>query len=158
MRHKMKRTYRVTTIGLLSVLLALSVLASAQQPTVNCPSDDVNPKAPKYRIGFAGHARGKDCELLLYISIDPGRFSREDMVALADRLNKDFCYEKRLTAIILDDYDAAKHPLRNKKAYWDAERGSYHLDRERYRQYIKFSTARGKPADEVVVNLDAQIK
>jgi len=151
-----RRRYKV--IIALSTL-GFAVLAGAQQPAMKCPPDSTPPTAPEYRIGLAGHGTKKfECELFLFISIDPSHFAREDMLALADRLNKDFCYERQLTAIILDDYYAARHPLRNTKKYWAAERGKYHLDRDRREEYIKFSTARGKPWDEVVIDLNAEIK
>jgi hypothetical protein len=52
------------------------------------------------------------------------------MVSLARRLNKDFGYENELNVMILDEYNAARHPMRNSTSYCEAERGLYHLNRE----------------------------
>ena len=143
---------RRSIIVLLSIFLGLAI-AVAQEPTLKCPSYDIDPTAPKYQIGRAAHAKTESCALYIYISIDATHFVRDDMVKLAKRLNQDFCFEKKLTAIILDDSYAARHPLRNTKSYWDAERGSYHLDRLGGEENIKFSTSRGKPSDEITIDL-----
>lgn len=137
----------------LLMLFALSLVSRGQQP-MKCPVDDADSKEPAYKIGLAAHSTKSDGHLYLYISVDPTHFTRKDMQALAQRLNRDFCFEKKLTAILLDDYYAARHPLRNTKSYWDAERGIYHFDRNKGRGYIKFSTARGKRKDEIVIDLN----
>jgi len=146
------------TIVSLFFVAGLAAYGVAQQRAGKCPPDVVDLKAPAYRIGLAAHGTKKNCELFLYISVEPHHFFREDMLALAERLNNDFCYERQLTVIFLDDYYAARHPIRNTKTYWDAERGIYHLDRNTGRAYIKFSTSRDKPKDEVVIELDSRGK
>src|SRR5438132_794320 len=113
--------------SVLLMLTALSVFTGGQQQPMRCPVDDVDSKEPAYRIGLAGHATKANGDFYLYISLQPEHFVRKDMLALAQRLNRDFCFEKKITAILLDDYHAARHPLRSSKAYWDAERGIYHL-------------------------------
>lgn len=73
--------------------LRLAILAAAQRPAMKCPSNLIDPKAPEYRIGLAGHGTKKfEGDLYLFIRIDPSHFVREDMLALAERLNKGFCY------------------------------------------------------------------
>lgn len=148
---------RITITGLI-LFNGLTTNTGAQQQGVKCPSDDVDSKAPAYRIGLAAHATKGSRELYLYVSVDASHFVRQDMLLLAQRLNDDFCYEKRLIVVLLDDYQAARHPLRNSKAYWNAERGIYHLNRNTGRQYIKFSTSREKPKDEVVIELKSAVK
>jgi hypothetical protein len=138
--------------------LGFAVMVAAQQPAMKCP-DLTDRKGPEYRIGLAGHGTKKfEGDLYLFISIDPSHFVREDMLALAERLNKDFCYERRLTAVILDDYYAARHPMRNTKEYRDAERGKYYLNRNSGENYIKFSPERGKPWNEVAIDLKAETR
>ncbi len=154
----MKRKRPTMTVAVLSLFLIFAVLAGAQQAATKCPCNDIDPKAPEYRIGLASHSAKKGCELYLFISVDATHFVREDMVALAHQLNRDFCYEKRVSAIILDDYAAARSPFRNIKFYLEAERGIYKLNRESGEQYIKFSTARDKPKDEVVIDLSTSSK
>jgi len=151
-------TPRPYNITLTLCILGFAVLAGAQERAVKCLPNSTAQKAPEYRIGVAGHSIKEACELYIFISVDPGHFVREDMLALANRLNQDFCYEKRLTAVIVDDDYAARHPMRNTKVYRDAERGRYHLNRDSREQYIKFSTARGKPWNEVVIDLNAETK
>jgi hypothetical protein len=158
MRTIMRQQRTKIGTGLLLLFAGLAAFTGAQQRPVKCPSEDVKPTAPGYRIGLAAHSKKNGCELYLYISVDPSHFVREDMLALAERLNQDFCYEKQLTAILLDDYYAARHPLRNTKAYWDAERGTYYFDRKTGRQFIKFSTSRDKRKDEVEIDLNFKAK
>jgi len=154
----MRQQCNKVRVGLLLLFAVLAAFTAAQQGPVKCPSEDVKPTGSAYRIGLAAHSKKNSCELYLYISVDPSRFVREDMLALAERLNHDFCYENQLIVILLDDYYAARHPLRNTKAYWDAERGTYYLDRKTGRQFIKFSTSRDKPKDEVEIDLSFKAK
>ena len=101
------------TIVSLFFVAGLAAYGVAQQRAGKCPPDVVDLKAPAYRIGLAAHGTKKNCELFLYISVEPRHFFREDMLALAERLNNDFCYESQLTVIFLDDYYAARHPIRH---------------------------------------------
>ena len=89
--------------------------------------------------------------------MDSKHFNRDDMIALARRLNKDFRREQRVTFVICDEYETAKDPgvvydlLRREPP--PALRGFYEIDRVSGREGISFSTERGKPTSEIFVDL-----
>lgn len=81
------------------------------------------------------------------------------MVTLAHRLKSDFCNEPRLGVFIFDDHPAAEsyagimddNPTytRDKAAL----RGFYSLDRAVDKEYVIFSTKRGRAVDETKITL-----
>ena len=95
---------------LIGLLLLIGVytptLALAQQSKASCPPKGVvrNPTAPLYKIGRVGYsAPNHPREVFIFISIEPKYFVRDDMIALARELNRAYCWEQRVSVIILDD-------------------------------------------------------
>lgn len=75
---------------------------------------------------------------------------------MAQKLNDDFSNERRVVATILDDERIAQNPPPAGAEYSlfdEVNRGQYYLDRAKGYEYIAFSTERGKPANQVVINL-----
>jgi len=114
--------------------------------------------APGFRIGRIRRTVEKGVPiLLLQISVEPEHFNKADMMALARRLKGDFCKEKQLNVAICDDVRAAMDThlifdlLRNEPNA--GLRGGYDLDRVNGKESISFSTKRGRPLDEVKINL-----
>ena len=126
---------------------------TASQQIVKPPHKNKN--APTYRIGYK--ARFKDEKLLVQISVAPKYFNRQHMLALAQRLNKDFRSEQKLIVIVCDEYKAAKSPSLMDTLLIPprslALRGVYELERVSGKESIRFSTERDKPLDEVVADL-----
>ena|SRR2546429_8986317 len=121
-----------------------------------CVVKSREPNAPDYLVGQVRHTGDdKPSEIYVLISIEPKQFKKEQMIALARQLKKDFCKEIRFGVIIFDDYMAARYVtyLSITKDLEKAQRGFYHIDRKKRSEYIQFSTARGKPLDEVRINL-----
>lgn len=140
--------------------LVVAASALAQKPE-KCRVKGKDPHAPRYRL--ARHertVRGPDT-LTIYISVDPRRFDRESMVALARRLKEDFCREPRITAFIFSDRRAAERlifsteRLPNYESDISKLRGGYHLDRASGEEYVSFSPDPLKPREEVRINLGA---
>lgn len=149
------RSYLCATVTLIFICLEFTVA----QETINCSHKALSNKAPKYRIGYRLRAKDKPSALRLHISIGPKYFNRADMIALAKHLNKDFQREKELDVVICDDYETAKSPgiiydlLKREPPL--ALRGFYELDRGSSKEGISFSTERGKPLDEIDINLSS---
>jgi hypothetical protein len=118
-----------------------------------------SPASPKESVEYKiGRRRFLERPQMLHlqISIAPALFVREKMDALAQKLNSDFSNERKVGATILDDEQIAQNPPPVGAAYPFFEkvnRGQYYLDRAKGYEYIAFSTERGRPANEVVINL-----
>lgn len=118
--------------------------------------------APKYRIGYKWRTKENPSILVVQISINPDHFNREDMIALAQQLNKDFRREPKLNVAVCDEYQAAKSSglindlLMHRSP--PALRAYYELDRVTGKEGISFSTARGKPLDEIDIDLSKLVK
>jgi hypothetical protein len=153
---------KLTATFSLCLLLALLIRApvvSAQtlgNQTKHPTESTDNPEAPPYKTGRVTHsAPNYPPETAIFISIEPKYFTRADMQALAGELDRAYSAEKRFVVIFLDDYDALIHtsPIHNTRAYLAARRGYYRNDRTTGEEFIQFSTERGKPIDEVKLNL-----
>ncbi len=112
--------------------------------------------APCYRIRHVTYnSPDYPREIVIVISVDPKHFVKEDMMALAYDLRKLYLSEARYGAIILDDDEVALHtsPLHRKEEYLRARRAFYYRNRSTGEEYIQFSSERGKPWNEVKINL-----
>lgn len=134
---------------LLAVALAAAAGSAAPEATSNCHKTVRDPSAPAYRLGRKFHLTSGLLEFSAQVSVEPRYFTRESMAALARQLNADFCNEKRIQVIIVDDYRAATEwdPVHLSNWYAPAERGSYYLDRLSGEEHIEFSTRRGRGMD-----------
>ena len=109
-----------------------------------------------YKIGQSKRISSEPGEIYLILSLSPESFTRDQMVELAKRLNKDFHEEQKLSADIVDDEKLARTIIPAGDSYSvlvARQRGEYYLDRIKGYEYISFSTKRGRPANEIVVNL-----
>ncbi|MEA2203720.1 MAG: hypothetical protein QOE77_496 [Blastocatellia bacterium] len=92
-----------------------------------------------------------------HISVEAKHFNRDEMIALARRLNKDFRREKLVSVVICDEYKTAKDHdivydlLRREPP--PGLRGFYEIDRVSGKEGISFSTERGKPTGETYIDL-----
>jgi hypothetical protein len=117
-------------------------------------------RAPEYRIGDSWRTATGSATQALQISINPRHFNRKDMMALARQLNKDFSHESRVAIYIFDSYRSAQtfsiishSPTYNRD--FKAFRGFYLLDRNMGKEYIEFSSARGRPRNEIRIEFDS---
>lgn len=126
----------------------------AAQRNMNCRSETNRP-APRYRTGWKTYSVEGPKTLFLAISIDARRFSRDDLMALAQRINEVYCREQRLVVAILDDYRAARAFAPTNEKLWFKQhwRGDYFLDRNSGEEELSFSTTPDKPKNEVKLTL-----
>jgi hypothetical protein len=145
--------------SLIICFLLFEPVLLARQELVKCKYESKE-LAPKYRIGWRTYSVAGPKTLLLAISIDTHHFSRDEMVALAHRIKRDFCRERKLDIAILDSYKAARAfaPTIEKEWFQKHWRGDYFLDRDSGEERITFSTVPDRPRDEVIVNLGATIQ
>ena len=92
---------------------------------------------------------------VVVVSVNPKHFNRDDMMALAMELNKKFQEKSKLKIGLSDDENVARLFATGRaeySTYEASERGRYYLDRTACREYIQFSSQRGKPRQ--TLNLD----
>lgn len=132
-------------------------------PTEQQPKKCAIPKklGGKYKLVSIGHSVEGPLTLGLRVVVKPENFSREYMLQFAQRVKLEYCNEQRITVVIFDDYLAAKSArivvdyLVGRDAAPEL-RGFYSLDRTTGEEGIQFSTVRGKPADEIVIDLSSK--
>jgi hypothetical protein len=116
---------------------------------------DSSPTIPEVTYKVATSMRSR-IELILEIVVKPEDFTHDKMVMLARQLNKDYLGESRMYAVIFDSEEAARNYNPAGGSYSISkklERGEYFLDRIKGREYINFSSQRGKPVDEIKIIL-----
>src|SRR5215510_4047548 len=100
-----------TGFCLMTARLILAVAVDEARPSepgsAQCERQKMK-RIVKYRVARFERTVAGPSTLVLYVSIDPRHFNRDDMVLLAGELNRDFCEEPRLTVLIFSDYRAAK--------------------------------------------------
>ena len=115
----------------------------------------------EYKIGQSFLTLEDVPMLIVQVSIQSKAFNRSDMIELVKELKARFPDQPKLFARVFDSYPSAKsfvpHPhsrtyVRDNKSL----RGYYSLDRKSGKEYIQFSSAPGKPRDEVEIELTAR--
>lgn len=109
-------------------------------------------EVPAYKIGPTLRRPNKTPALTLYVTVGPASFNPASMRALGHALNQRFCKDRTIEAIIVDDNRATTvwDPIHVPELYAGAVRGSYFLDRDSGKEYIAFSSVRGRGFDEFV--------
>jgi len=120
-------------------------------------------RAPHYRIGFkyrtvVSKARPIPPTLVLQISIKPPDFSREAMILLARRLNRDFAKEERLGVLLFGDYEAARRFDPTRKGDVEKLRGSYDLDRTTGKEELEIFLDPKEPQRNIKIDLTREAK
>lgn len=140
------RTKLLVSLTLIALLSAAGATASAA-----LQANPVSYKIARMLIGMK-----ETEEIFLVISIAPEDLNRDRMTQLAKQLNHDFADRQRVDISIFDNETLAENLVPAGSHYVDfkaAERGVYHLDRAKGVEYITFSTRRGRPSNEVKINL-----
>ena len=89
---------------------------------------------------------------IVVVSVNPRHFNREDMTALAAKLNAEFAQKQKLKVGLLEDANTARLFATGRLELPDfnrARKGLYYLDRTRRKEYIQFLT--GKRPRNVVI-------
>src|SRR5262245_51951055 len=140
-----------------TVIAFAAICNWAAPPPGQCKDGAKVKHAPRYQIEQK-YRTVSDQKLVIYISVNPQHFNRADMTLLAQRLNKDFCGEDDLYAVIFDSYASAQHfiPHEHSPTYkrdWASMRGGYYLNRVTGMEYISFSLDLNRPRDEVKIEI-----
>lgn len=144
------------TVVLIFVLLA-HCRVDAQEISVH-PCSTVGGKPPKYQVGGTDRTGGKvPPTLLVYISIKPKSFIGASMIKLFQKLKKDYTQEKRVRIVVYDTYESAKtNSFHEHSRYYmrdlAAWRGEMFWDNSTGESFIRFSTERRKPRDEIKID------
>lgn len=109
-----------------------------------------------YQVGQRNRIPNKLRTLSLLISVSPDDFTRISMIQLATELKNDFSDEQLLSVDMFDNEKVAREIVQagdSFSTFQRLRRGEYYLDRSKGYEYISFSTKRGKPVNEIVVNI-----
>lgn len=150
----------VASVLLCILLLALLIMKLSQKESAHhvrtasgvVQSQAEVEKGPDYRIWHVAKEKDQKGFITVVASVNPKHFNREDMSALAARLNKEFANVPKLKVGLVDDENAARLFVTGRLEYPSfekAERGRYYLDRQKCVEYIQFSTQRGKPRQTI---------
>ncbi len=142
---------------LAAIIAFAAICIWAAPPPGQCKDGAKVKHSPRYRIGQK-YRTVSDQKLVIYISVNPQHFNQADMTLLAQRLNKDFCGEDDLYAVIFDNYASARRfiPHQHSPTYerdWASMRGGYYLNRTTSIEYISFSPDPNRPRDEMKIDL-----
>ena len=146
-------------VGLSIVLVFARLQHSGRGLSVVLPESRPNVQEAKlveYRVGRVIRSSNEPHEVTVIISVDPKYFVRDTMVKLAHQLKQDFADAQLLRVEILDDQNIADNYVPAGDMYRlfnKAKRGTYVLNRNTQKEHIEFSTAHGKPIDEVKIDL-----
>ena len=80
---------------------------------------------------------------IVVVSVNPEHFNRQDMTALAAKLNEEFAQKQKLKVGLLDDANRASLFVLGRLELPDfdrAQKGLYYLDRTKCKEYIQFRT------------------
>jgi hypothetical protein len=140
---------------ILALVTASNGVVGGQKP-IKCQEEKKDPLAPHYQTGWTTYSAKEPKTFFLAISINSRYFNRDDMIALAHRISKDFCHERRLEVEIFDQRTAARKFFPTSEIEWFHKhwRGTYLLDRDTGSESISFSTAPDKPKGELRILLD----
>lgn len=151
--------FGVTTIVLgLSIALVFARLQNSDRGSrVAIPEPSVQEvKLVEYKVGRVIRSSNEPHEVTVIISIDPKYFVNDEMLKLAHQLKQEFADVRLLRVEILDDQNIADNYVPAGDMYRlfnKAKRGTYVLNRNTREEHIEFSTAHGKPIDEVKIDL-----
>ena len=113
-------------------------------------------KLVEYRVGRVIRSSNQPYEVTVIISVDSKYFARDKMVKLAHQLKQEFGDARLLRVEILDDQNIADNYVPAGDMYRlfnKAKRGTYVLNRTTREEHIKFSISRGRPRDEIKIDL-----
>ncbi|HSE19542.1 MAG TPA: hypothetical protein VLB46_20935 [Pyrinomonadaceae bacterium] len=111
----------------------------------------------KYRT-VVSKARPIPPTLVLQVSIKPPDFSREAMILLARRLNRDFAKEERLGVILFSDFEAARRFDPSREEDLESLRGSYQLDRTTGKEELTIFLDPKEPQRNITIDLTREAK
>lgn len=98
---------------------------------------------------------------IVLVTVDPEHFNRVDMIALAAELNKEFSEQPRMKAALFDDENTVRLFVAGGLEIPEldkSQRGMYELDRIKCKEYIQFSTRKGRPRNETTIRFKCSVR
>ncbi len=132
-------------------IAALLRMREQEQANIRHSAPDLNYKL--WRTVCFGEIRGKRC--FAFISVDSA-FTHEEMLRLGTQLEKRFRRRSKVKAFLFDNARWAEAHASFKAELRDLERhirGMYYVDRRKCEEYVKFSSSKGEPWDEMTLLL-----
>jgi hypothetical protein len=90
---------------------------------------------------------------IVVASVNPEHFNRDDMTALAAKLNEEFAQKQKLKVGLWDDANAARLFVTGRLEIPDfnrAQKGLYYLDRTKCKEYLQFRERDNNSRNEVI--------
>lgn len=141
------------------IIFGISCIVPGQKSSCSAPKAS----APPFRVGRTERSNVLGpVILILQVSVEPKYFNRDHMIALAEKLREKYGKKEAggFFVLICDNYQVAKddmlvHDLNTGQPN-PGLRGLYDSSPERGKPSIGFSSARGRPLDEISISLDSQ--
>lgn len=149
------------TAGMVSLVFinVCFYVVSGQERLDKIPQCDINQdNEVKYKVVYANRGIREPYTLGLRIVVKEKQVNREFILKLAESLRRRYCMDNDIGATIFDDKEIAKSAdaivdqLLGKKQIPEI-RGFYSLDRKNGIEKVSFSSKRGNPPDEIVIDL-----
>lgn len=132
----------------------MKYLGQANAIATEYQSQPPETKSPEYKVTPFFIPEDQNRFAIIYVTVDPKNFNRQDMNAVASKLNREFGNQTRLKAAVFDDDFIPQLMVKGGvqlSDFYKAQRGLYYLDRIKCREYIQFSTKKGRPRNEVTI-------
>jgi hypothetical protein len=143
-KHKDMRASVIKPICCVVLMLILCVLNFVVAQAQNKPLD--------YQIWkvFSQDTKGFT---IVVVSVNPEHFNREDMTALAAKLNAGYAQKQKLRVGLFDDANTARLFATGRLELPDfnrAQKGLYYLDRTKCKEYIQFLRQGKRQRKEII--------
>lgn len=158
----MTHGFRAFLIFIISVLplIAAGPDFSAPAPEVTTVGDKPQPQAEdskelSYHVRRSILPKHKNQFAVIHVFVDPKHFNRHGMNALAAHLRRALPEQPKLRAVLLDDDNVARNILplgADYQIFEKAVRGVYQIDRTKCKEFIQFSSKKGRPRNEVTMH------
>jgi hypothetical protein len=144
------KSLKVILILCIVILMAGSILG---QSSVECNIS--TPSGGKYKKVFQARKPKFSDEVLLDVVINPKNFSNDYLTDFIKRIKRDYCLEKVVGVSIFEnerDSIGWFSDFITSQGKIDRRRGTFVLDRTCGKENLEYSTARGRPIDEVKID------
>ncbi|MFZ1699697.1 MAG: hypothetical protein WBO10_00090 [Pyrinomonadaceae bacterium] len=107
-----------------------------------------------FSVVFEARTSDGSKELILDVVLKPKNFTREKLVDFSIWVKAKYCHNDVIGVSLFDNKTAAvgwHRDLMLSGGRLDKRRGTYSLNRSKNEERIEFSSANGKPIDEIVI-------
>lgn len=139
----------------LVLVSALSILS--QSSGTNCKDQNRGPNS--WAIVFEARTLEDPKELLLDVVLKKDGFTSAQITEFARWAKSKFCNDEIINIAFFDSKSAAKGWHRDlilSEGKNDRRRGTYYFNRSTKEEMIEFSSSKGRPINEIVINLSGK--